>query len=145
MKWITRERPKIDRIASPWLIKKFVDKEAEFIYVPFTQVLDKAKELDAINYKKVDTYKEYAKEVNKSNTVVDCPYFTTNFIPLENEKNVVNSGASFVVYMCAEGSFEIDYDGVIYQYKKGDTVLIPATLKSLKINGKASILEIYIS
>ncbi|HEU4791413.1 MAG TPA: chromate resistance protein ChrB domain-containing protein [Flavobacterium sp.] len=50
MKWITRERPKIDRIASPWLIKNFVDKEAEFIYVPFNQVLDKAKELDAIPF-----------------------------------------------------------------------------------------------
>lgn len=50
MKWITRERPKIDRLASPWLIKTFVDKEAEFIYVPFSQVLDKAKELDAIPF-----------------------------------------------------------------------------------------------
>jgi len=50
MKWITRERPKIDRIASPWLIKNFVDKEAEFIYVPFSEVLDKAKELNAIPF-----------------------------------------------------------------------------------------------
>jgi hypothetical protein len=50
MKWITRERPKIDRIACPWLIKNFVDNEAEFIYVPTDQVLSKAKELDAIPY-----------------------------------------------------------------------------------------------
>ncbi|GEL11524.1 hypothetical protein SAMN05192550_2424 [Flavobacterium glycines] len=50
MKWITRERPKIDRIASPWLIKTFVDKDAEFIYVPFSEVLDKAKELNAIPF-----------------------------------------------------------------------------------------------
>ena len=50
MKWITRERPKIDRIACPWLIKNFVDTEAEFIYVPKEQVFDKAKELDAIPY-----------------------------------------------------------------------------------------------
>lgn len=50
MKWITRERPKIDRIASPWLIKKFVDPEAEFIYVPFNEVLDKAKALNAIPF-----------------------------------------------------------------------------------------------
>ena len=47
MKWITRERPKIDRIACPWLIKNFVDKEAEFIYVPFDEVLNKATELNA--------------------------------------------------------------------------------------------------
>ena len=50
MKWITRERPKIDRIACPWLIKNFVDIEAEFIYVPKEQVFVKAKELDAIPY-----------------------------------------------------------------------------------------------
>ena len=50
MKWITRERPKIDRIACPWLIKKFIDKEAEFIYVPFDKVLSTAKELDAIPF-----------------------------------------------------------------------------------------------
>ncbi len=50
MKWITRERPKIDRLACPWLIKKFVDKEAIFIYVPFNQVTDKAKELNAIPF-----------------------------------------------------------------------------------------------
>jgi AraC-like DNA-binding protein len=47
MRWITRERPKIDRIACPWLIKRFVDQEAEIIYVPFNQVIQKAKELDA--------------------------------------------------------------------------------------------------
>lgn len=50
MKWITRERPKIDRVACPWLIKNFVDPEAEFIYVPFNEVVTKAKELDAIPF-----------------------------------------------------------------------------------------------
>jgi hypothetical protein len=50
MKWITRERPKIDRIACPWLIKNFVDADAEFIYVPTGDVLDKAKALNAIPY-----------------------------------------------------------------------------------------------
>ena len=50
MKWITRERPKIDRIACPWLIKNFIDKEAEFIYVPKEAVFEKAKELNAIPY-----------------------------------------------------------------------------------------------
>lgn len=50
MKWITRERPKIDRIACPWLIKNFVDKEAAFLYVPKEQVFEKAKQLDATPY-----------------------------------------------------------------------------------------------
>ncbi len=50
MKWITREKPKIDRIACPWLIKKVVDTDAEFIYVPKEEVFSKAKELNAIPY-----------------------------------------------------------------------------------------------
>jgi hypothetical protein len=50
MKWITRERPKIDRIACPWLIKNFVDKNADFIYVAKEEVFTKAKELEAIPY-----------------------------------------------------------------------------------------------
>src|SRR5687767_6228861 len=50
MKWITREHPKIDRIACPWLIRRFVDEAAEFMYVPFNEVLAKAKELDAIPF-----------------------------------------------------------------------------------------------
>lgn len=50
MKWITRERPKIDRIACPWLIKRFVDPKAEIIYVPFDKVLKQAEELEAIPF-----------------------------------------------------------------------------------------------
>ena len=50
MKWITRERPKIDRIACPWLIKRFVDREAEFIYVTKEKVMEEAGKLDAIPY-----------------------------------------------------------------------------------------------
>ncbi len=49
-RWVTRERPKIDRIACPWLIARFVDPDAEFLYVPPKQVLDAAKERDAIPY-----------------------------------------------------------------------------------------------
>ena len=50
MKWITREKPKIDRIASPWLIKNFVDAKAEFIYVPADKVKEQAKKLNAIPF-----------------------------------------------------------------------------------------------
>ncbi|SHH71081.1 chromate resistance protein ChrB domain-containing protein [Flavobacterium johnsoniae] len=50
MKWITRERPKIDRIACPWLIRKFIDPDAVFIYVPFEQVLERAAEFNAIPF-----------------------------------------------------------------------------------------------
>lgn len=50
MQWITRERPKIDRIACPWLVARFIDKEAEFIYVPVGDVLRIAQETGAIPY-----------------------------------------------------------------------------------------------
>jgi len=50
MKWITRERPKIDRIGCPWLIKNFVDLDAEFIYVPKEAVFETAKALNATPY-----------------------------------------------------------------------------------------------
>lgn len=50
MKWITRERPKIDRIACPWLIKNFVDREPEFLYAAKEQVFEKADEMEAIPY-----------------------------------------------------------------------------------------------
>jgi len=50
MQWITRERPKIDRIACPWLITRFIDKDAEFLYVPANDVLRMASETGATPY-----------------------------------------------------------------------------------------------
>jgi AraC-like DNA-binding protein len=50
VKWITRERPKIDRLACPWLIKRFIDKEAVIIYVPHDQVKSRAEALGAIPF-----------------------------------------------------------------------------------------------
>ena len=50
MKWITREHPRIDRIACPWLIKRFIDPEADFFYVPFNDVKEKAQQLNAIAF-----------------------------------------------------------------------------------------------
>jgi len=63
MKWITREHPKIDRIACPWLIRRFIDKEAEFIFVPFDQVIQRSKELKAIPFDLPDVqYTHYGDE-----------------------------------------------------------------------------------
>jgi len=50
LKWITRERPKIDRIACPWLITRFIDPPAEFLFVPSDKVMGVAKETNAIPY-----------------------------------------------------------------------------------------------
>src|SRR6516165_2529472 len=50
MKWVTREHPKTDRIACPWLIRKFIDAEADFLYVPAAEVLDVAEREGAHSY-----------------------------------------------------------------------------------------------
>jgi hypothetical protein len=50
MKWITRERVKVDRVACPWLIKKFVDQDAVFLFVPPDQVMEIAAQEGAIPY-----------------------------------------------------------------------------------------------
>lgn len=50
MKWVTRERPKTDRIACPWLIRGFIDPEAEFLYVPANEVLAVAERDGALSY-----------------------------------------------------------------------------------------------
>jgi len=50
VQWITRERPKIDRIACPWLIRRFIDADAEFLYVPPAEVMPRARATGAIPY-----------------------------------------------------------------------------------------------
>ena len=55
-RWVTRERPKIDRIACPWLIRRFVDPEAEFLYVPSKEVMQAAKEKEATPYDVPDVH-----------------------------------------------------------------------------------------
>ena len=54
MKWITREHPRVDRVACPWLIEKFIDKQAEFIYVPSDQVAaERGEQRDRIGQSRV--------------------------------------------------------------------------------------------
>lgn len=101
--------------------------------------------LEAINYDKVEAQKEYLKIENTPNEVVDCSYFTTNFIPLNGNLNVNKNQNSFTVYMCVDGDFELILNEEKYSYKKGDTVLIPASLTDFQLSGKGSFLEIYIS
>jgi hypothetical protein len=50
MKWVTRERPKTDRIACPWLIRRFIDADAEFLYVPADRVLEVAEAEGALSF-----------------------------------------------------------------------------------------------
>jgi mannose-6-phosphate isomerase len=100
--------------------------------------------LDAINYDKIDAKKSYQKHENTSNEMVDCNYFTTNYIPLSGTMKFEKDGRSFHVYMCTEGDFTITHENVPYHYKKGDTILMPAAISIFEFTGNASLLEIYI-
>jgi hypothetical protein len=66
MKWVTREKAKVDRIACPWLIKKFVDMNAEFLFVPADRVIEVAKKEGAIPFDspgvELTHYKESGKD-----------------------------------------------------------------------------------
>lgn len=100
--------------------------------------------LDAINYRRVEAKKAYSKTENASNTMVDCPYFTTNLIPLQGTMEVRKDGNSFTVYMCTEGGFKLTVGGQESVYRKGDTVLVPASISEFELSGNATLLEIYI-
>ena len=101
--------------------------------------------LDAMNYNTTDTQKHYTTVANQSNVMVDCPYFTTNYLPLNGSEDILKNGSSFTVYICTEGEFKLEANGVKYNFTKGDTILIPACLKSYMLEGNATLLEIYIS
>jgi mannose-6-phosphate isomerase len=77
--------------------------------------------------------------------MVDCPYFTTSYLPLKGSTAVSKEGSSFTVYICTEGKFTVEAEGEKYDFEKGDTVLIPASLKVYILSGEATLLEIGIS
>jgi mannose-6-phosphate isomerase len=101
--------------------------------------------LDAINYNRVETQVNYSKELNIFNEIVNCPYFTTNYLNLSGELKVSKSNTTFTVYMCTDGDFQIEFKQIHYHYSKGDTILIPATMTNYNLSGNAIVLEIYIS
>jgi mannose-6-phosphate isomerase len=100
--------------------------------------------LDAINYNAVHSEINYSKIKNEVNTMVRCPYFTTNFIPLNGNLSFNANPLTFRVYMCVEGEFELILNSEKYRYSMGQTFLIPAQMDDFTLSGKASILEIYI-
>ena len=106
--------------------------------------------LDAIDFNAKNSYKtDYIKETNKALNIVDCQYFTTNTLSVDQNIAIDNSNKdSFVIYMCVDGNgvrfksqeFEVDLN-------YGETVLIPASLKNFDILpfSKSELLEIYIA
>lgn len=102
--------------------------------------------LDAIEYKSRSDYKTVAApKVNASVTLEKCPYFQTNSLVVEGE--TVRDYApldSFVVYICLDGSLELEYEGGTEIVKKGETVLLPAEIDEVTLKGLGKVLEVYI-
>ncbi|CAM3984913.1 MULTISPECIES: type I phosphomannose isomerase catalytic subunit [Flavobacterium] len=100
--------------------------------------------LDAINYSTTETKKDYKLVENESINVVDCPYFKTNVILLNEDLKRSRETDAFTVLMCTEGNFDLFHEKECYSFKMGETVLLPAVIEEIIIKGKATILEISI-
>ncbi|APG59494.1 type I phosphomannose isomerase catalytic subunit [Christiangramia salexigens] len=103
--------------------------------------------LDAIDFEKKDDYKlEYNKVKNTSSEVASCEYFTTNYLPVEGTLSKDYSNLdSFIIYMCVDGKTTISIGSNTESLKKGESILIPASSKTVEITGEnAELLEVYI-
>nr|WP_252736493.1 type I phosphomannose isomerase catalytic subunit [Maribacter dokdonensis] len=103
--------------------------------------------LDAVDYEKKDDFKvSYSQEKNEVNTMVDCPYFKTNFIELtENlELDTVNRD-SFTIFMCVGGEAKISTAEGEVAIKSGETALLPASTQKISLQSTgAKLLEVTI-
>lgn len=102
--------------------------------------------IDAIGFNMPNDFRvDYEKTSNTSNQMVSCPYFTTNYLKVNTEIEKQNRFDSFIIYMCVEGKAVIKTDNVSEEIKKGETILLPAALKSYQISSEnAILLEVYV-
>ncbi|WP_297511948.1 type I phosphomannose isomerase catalytic subunit [Flavobacterium sp.] len=101
--------------------------------------------LDAINYNKTSSKQNYDRIPNVANVMVDCPFFTTALLPLNGKASCNRSGESFTVVMVVEGEALLTYCTGSMPIHKGMTVLLPAGLGLVHLEGQAELLEITIS
>ncbi|HOG05352.1 MAG TPA: mannose-6-phosphate isomerase [Paludibacter sp.] len=107
------------------------------------------KALDVIDFSaSADPKTVYSRSINELATLVSCDYFTTNIVRFNEQFNrFYGKLDSFVVYMCVEGNFEISCNGDVTKVKKGETVLIPASIAEVELlpQGEVTLLEVYIN
>ncbi len=102
--------------------------------------------IDAFDFNMEDDYRvSYKKDKNVSNTMVTCPYFTTNFITIDSKIEKHNQWDSFLIYMCVDGDVEIITDSITIKISKGETILIPAAVKDFSLKSEyGKLLEVYV-
>ncbi len=103
--------------------------------------------LDAIDYDRKDDFKvSYSQDLNKSNIMVDCPYFKTNFLQLtKNFEMDTTQRDSFTIFMCVGGEAMIKTEAGEVAIKRGETVLLPAITQYIELQSTgAKLLEVTI-
>lgn len=102
--------------------------------------------IDAFDFDMPDNFRvTYDKTPNHSNEMVSCPYFTTNYLKVNQSLKKENNHGSFIIYMCVDGEAEIITDGFAENIKKGETILLPAVIENYEISSKnATLLEVYV-
>jgi len=108
--------------------------------------LHKDNAIDAFDFEMKNDFKiDYKKQKNASNIIINCPFFTTNFITIDSEIKKQNTYDSFIIYMCVDGDVEILTDNSLNSISKGETLLIPAHIKNFKLKSNSGkLLEVYV-
>jgi mannose-6-phosphate isomerase len=105
--------------------------------------------IDVIDFECHDAYKtNYETKTNASNKLVHSPYFTSNLIIVEGilQKNYATLD-SFVIYICVDGSLELNHNNECYSLKKGETILVPASIEAIELkslSAQSKLLEVYL-
>ncbi len=102
--------------------------------------------IDAINFEMKDDFRvKYNTLINHSNEMVSCPYFNTNFLPINSRLQKRNDKDSFLIYMCVDGEVKVETDNYSTLIKRGETILIPSALKEFSLSSEnANLLEVYV-
>lgn len=102
--------------------------------------------MDAFDFNLPNDFRiDYNKTPNASNRVVSCPYFTTNYIELNQTLKKENNYDSFIIYMCLEGELCIKTESITEVIVQGETLLIPASIEQFEISSKnTKALEVYV-
>jgi len=102
--------------------------------------------LEAFDFDMPDNFRvDYTKDSDTATELVSCPYFTTNILKVHETILKENTHDSFMIYMCVEGTAQIEVDGNQTEISMGETVLIPACMQRFSISAKhAKLLEVYV-
>jgi len=102
--------------------------------------------IDAFKFDMDDDFRVvYQKEKNASNEMVNCPFFKTSYLNLDSDIVKANTKDSFLIYMCVDGEIEVLTENTSDVISKGETILIPASIKNFKLKtNKAKLLEVYV-